>query len=142
MSVSMVFALRPAIERQLVDHKYRDVLAHTSNVWLPQSYSYDWQADGTKMVALYRRLRCWDSSGLHPNYYGVAEFVRRIDDKCGPYWTYNKPIFDRLIAEEAAICEAVAIAIDRGLPVCFDFPKVYHVLGDSALWNGYPDRME
>jgi hypothetical protein len=56
-------------------------------------------------------------------------------EKCR-FWVHaGRPIFSGLHSYELAVSQAVAVAIDRKLPVCLDRPEISHPLGDVAIWE-------
>jgi hypothetical protein len=131
--MSMIMAIRQALEAELTRVGYRRVELSYGTVWVPGDYGADWLQDGAECVAVFRRSQPWTTSGLCRAVYGEAIYRYYSGGKHGPYWTYSGPDADQLWSPEAAACEAVAVALERQLPVCLDTPAVMHAMGDAGL---------
>jgi hypothetical protein len=129
----MIMAIRQALEAELTRAGYRRVELSYGTVWVPGDYGADWLQEGAECVAVFRRSQSWTGSASCRVVYGVAIYRYYSGGRRGPYWTYSDPDTDRLWSAEAAACEAVAVALERQVPVCLDVPVVMHALGDAGL---------
>jgi len=129
----MIMAIRQALEAELTRAGYRRVELSYGTIWVPGDYGPDWLQEGAECVAVFCRSRPWTASGSRRVVYGEAIYRYYSGGARGPYWTYSDPDADRLWSPEAAACEAVAVALERHLPVCLDVPVVMHAMGDAGL---------
>jgi hypothetical protein len=129
------------LERQLERHYYR---RYKGLIWGPMDVAdrpegdqvvADWPHEGAKCIIVARQLAQHDESGLLPARFAVSLCTHRVQDKYR-FWVHDgRPIFDSLHSYEIAAIQAVAVAIDRLLPVCLDRPEVSHALGDVGIWE-------
>jgi len=131
--MSMIMAIRQALEAELARIGYRRVELSYGTIWVPGDYGPDWLQEGAECVAVFRRAQSWTTSGSRRVVYGEAIYRYYPGGRHGPYWTYSGPDADQLWSPEAAACEAVAVALERHLPVCLDVPVVMHAMGDTGL---------
>jgi hypothetical protein len=129
----MMLAIRQALEAELARVGYRRVELYGGTVWVPADCGPDWPQDLSECVSVYRRSKSWVAHGVCRAAYGVATY-RYTDDQAGGHlWSYLSREADFLWAAEAAACEAVGVALARGVAVCIDDPVVMHGLGDAGL---------
>jgi len=128
------------LERQLERHHY---CRYKGLIWGPIDFAdrteggqcvVDWPHEGAQCVIVSRELALHDDSGLLPAQFAVSlcTYRKGKDGKC--FWVHEgRPIFSGLHSYDLAACQAVAVAIERFVPVCLDRPEVSHALGDVGI---------
>jgi hypothetical protein len=120
------------LERQLEKHCYHRLRGF---IWAPDYVDDGWPMQGAQCVIVARCRALHDNAGLLPASFSVNLCTYKVHEKSS-FWAHEgRPIFSSLHDYEIAVCQAVAVAIDRQLPVCLDRPEVSHALGDVGIWE-------
>lgn len=130
----MNMAIRQVLENLLTGAGYRRVDLVGGAVWVPDHFGADWPQEEAKCVSVFRRSRSWVEGGKYCSQYGVASYrYHDHGDRALGHWDYDGLEQDWLHSAEAAAAEAVAIALNRQVPVCIESPLVIHPMGDASL---------